>query len=893
MKLERWLNLLRMRFRSLFRRRRAEDELEKELRFHLEQEIQGNLDAGMTGIDARYAAGRRLGNLTQIKQECRDMRRTNYVDNLSQDLRYAARTLLKAPGFAAVVILTLGLGIGANSAIFSVIDGVLLKTLPYPQPNRIVRVFFSSDTYPKFPLNPFDFRDFRTRNHCFEALAAFTRSDVQLSGSGEPVHLSAFRVTAGYFEVLGIAPALGRDFGQNDELPGNGSLVILSDRAWRKEFGAATDIVGRKITLDSQPFTVAGVMPPRTEHPGNSYHALPYGDSVDAWLPFTFEGSPSNRGSHFMEVIGRLKGGVTPAQAQAQMNTLLGEIGREHGGYQGWHMLVVPLYHEIVGPDERLLLVLLGAVALVLLIACANVANLLMARATARQREIAVRAALGAPRSRLVRQMLTESLLIAFLGGALGIVMAVGGVRTLVSFLPADFPRADSIHVNGVVLAFTLLIALAAGFVFGLAPALEAAHADPQRGLREGVRGSTASAQHLRLRSVLVVAEVCLASVLLIGAGLMLRSFVNLLRTDPGFRPDHVLTAALALPYVTYKTPVAVARFEDQLTTNLTAEPGVKYAGLGTDLPWTGYDENIGGFTIEGKTPPPGEAFHGRYHVATPDYFRALGIPLIRGRFFTKADSPDAAQVMIINSTMARLYWPHQNALGARIAFTDTPKEKDWMTVVGIVGDVKDNPAASGTEPAFWWPALQVPFVVNGGVMSVAIRSDSDAARIASVLRREVHRIDPALAVADLRLMDQITDANVSTARFALFLVALFAVLAIALAAIGTYGVISYSVSRRTHEFGLRLALGASRWHVVRLVLGQSTVLAASGVALGLLGALALARVLRSLIYEVSPADPVTFATAALLVLAVAVLACYLPARRATESDPMSALRAE
>ena len=893
MNFERLWNLSRMRLRSLLSRSRVEKDLDKELRFHLEQQIEENLAGGMTPDDARCAAMRRLGGAARIKEECRDMRRTNYVDNLVQDLRYAARTLVKAPGFAAIVILTLGLGIGANSAIFSVIDGVLLKTLPYPQPNRIVRVFFSSNTYPKFPLNPFDFRDFRARNHSFEALAAFTRSDVQLSGSGEPVRLSAFRVTAGYFEVLGIAPALGRDFDQNDELPGNGSLVILSDRAWRREFGAAPDIVGRKITLDSQPVTLAGVMPAGTEHPGNSYHALPWGDSVDGWLPFTFEGSPSNRGSHFMEVIGRMKGGVTPAQAQAEMNTLLAEIGREHGGYEGWHMLVVPLYHEIVGPDERLLMVLLGAVGLVLLIACANVANLLMARATARQREIAVRAALGAPRARLVRQMLTESLLIALLGGALGIGLAVGGVRTLVSLLPADFPRADSIHVNGIVLAFTLLIALAAGFVFGLAPALEAAHADPQRGLREGVRGSTASVRHLRLRSVLVVAEVCLASVLLIGAGLMLRSFVNLLRTDPGFRPDHVLTAALTLPYTGYKTPAVVARFEDQLTTNLAAAPGVKYAGLGTDLPWTGYDENIGGFTIEGKTPPPGEGFHGRYHVATPDYFRALGIPLVRGRFFTKADNPDAAQVMIINSTMARLYWPQQNALGARIAFTDTPKEKDWMTVVGIVGDVKDSPASSGAEPAFWWPALQVPFVANGGVMSVAIRSGSDAAQLATVLRREVHRLDPTLAVADLRLMDKITDANVATARFALFLVGLFAALAIALAAIGTYGVISYSVSRRTHEFGLRLALGANRWHVVRLVLGQSALLAATGVALGLLGALALARVLRSLIYEVSPADPITFATVALLVLAVAAVACYLPARRATEADPMSALRAE
>ena len=893
MKPERLGNLVRMRFRSLLRRSRVEQELGKELRFHLDQQIKENLAAGMSAAEARYAALRRLGGVAQIEEECRDMRRTNYADSVVQDLRYAGRTLVKSPGFAAVVVLTLGLGIGANSAIFSVIDGVLLRPLPYRQPDRIIRLFFSSHDYPKFPLNPFDFRDFRTRNRSFEDLAAFTRSDVQLSGSGEPVRLSAFRVTAGYFSVLGIRPALGREFDQHDELPGNGNLVILSDRIWRTEFGAAPDIVGRKITLDSQPVIVAGVMPPGTEHPGNNYHALPYGDSVDAWRPFPFDGNPNQRGSHFMEVIGRLKPAVTPAQAQAEMNTLLAGIGREHDGYEGWHMLVIPLYREIVGQDQRLLLVLQGAVALVLLIACANVANLLLARATTREREIAVRAALGAPRSRLIRQMLTESVLVAFAGSALGIALAVVGVRALVSLLPADFPRVDSIHVNAAVLAFTLLLTLATGLIFGLAPAREAASLDVQQGLREGGRGSTVGGARLRLRNALAVAEVGLASVLLIGAGLMLRSFVNLLRMNPGFRPEHVLTASLSLPDTEYKTPAAVIHFYDQLTTNLATATGVKYAGAGTDLPWTGYDENIGGFTIEGKKPAPGQDFHGRYHSATPDYFRALGIPLVRGRFFTKGDSQDTPQVMIINSTMARLYWPHEDALGARIAFSDTPKEKDWITVVGIVGDVKDTPASSGAEPAFWWPAFQLSFVLNGGAMSVAIRSNSDAAQLGNELRRQVHRLDPTLAVADLRLMDQIADAGVSTARFALFLVGLFAALAIALAGIGTYGVISYSVSRRTPEFGLRMALGANRWHVLRLVLGQSVAVTITGVTLGLLAALVFAHVLRSLIYEVSPADPVTFAAAALLVLAVAILACYLPARRATKADPMSPLRAE
>jgi predicted permease len=891
MKSERFWNLIRMRLRSLLRRNEAERELEKELRFHVDQEIEANLGAGMTPAEARYAALRRLGGVAQIKEECRDMRRTEYLEDVWQDLRYGARTLGKSPGFTAVVLLTLALSIGANSAIFSVIDGVLLKPLPYPNANRIVRLFFSSHEYPKFNLNPFDFRDLRARSHSFQALAAFTRGDVQLSGSGEPVRLAGFRVTAGYFRVLGLAPARGREFNAKNELPGNGRVVILSDRTWRDKFAADPGIVGRKITLDSQPYTVVGVMPPGTEHPGNRYHALPYGNSVDAWRPFTFEGDPNQRGYHIMEAIGRLKPGVSAAQAQAEMNTLITEIGREHGGYSAWHMLVVPLYKVIVGPDERLLLVLLGAVGLVLLIACGNVANLMLARATSRQREIAVRAALGAPRSRLVRQMLTECLLIALAGAGLALALAVGGVRGLVSLLPASFPRASSIHVNGAVLGFTLLIAVATGVVFGLAPALDAARADPQQGLREGGRSSTAGGSRVRLRNALVVAEVSLASVLLIGAGLMLRSFVNLLRTNPGFKPEHVLTASLSLPDTNYKTSPAIAHFYDQLTTRLEALPGVKAAGAGTDLPWTGYDENTGGFTIQGKTPPPGEEFHARYHAATPGYFRALGIPLVRGRFFTEGDNHDAPQVLIINEAMARLYWPHRDAVGGRITFSDRPKESDWMTVVGVVGDVKDRPDANGAEPAFWWPVLQEPYTMQQS--SVALRSDSATAQLANELRRAVHRLDPTLAVADLRLMDQIADAGVGTARFAFFLVGLFAALAIILAAIGIYGVISYSVNQRTHEFALRVALGAQRGDVLRLVISQGAKLTLVGAVVGVTGALALSRVLKHLIYGVSAADPLTFAAVFVIVVAVGLGACYIPAQRATAADPMKALRAE
>jgi predicted permease len=819
------------------------------------------------------------------------MRRTDYVENLWQDLRYTIRTLAKSPGFATAIVLTLALSIGANSAIFSVINGVLLRPLPYPQADRIVRIFFSSQTYPKFPLNPFDFLDFRHRNRSFECVAAFTRGDLQLSGSGEPVRLSGFRVTAGYFRVLGFHPARGREFTTKDEFPGNGRVVLLSDKIWRTRFAATPDIVGRRIILDSQPFTVAGVMSPGVDHPGNTYHAVAYGDTVDVWWPFTFEGNPANRGSHYLEGIGRLKKGITPGQAQAEMNLLVSQLEHEHPKtYTGWRVLVISLYREIVGPSERMLLVLLGAVALVLLIACANAANLLLARATARRREIVVRSALGAGRWRLIRQMLAESLVIALLGGAFGAAIAVAGVRSLIVLLPANFPRVNSIHVNAAVFLFTLIVALVTGLLFGLAPALQASRTDLQQGLREGGRGSTNSASPLRLRNALVVTELSIACVLLICAGLMLRSFVKLLQTDPGFRTLHVLTASVSLPAEEYKNGEAVARFSDQLVQNLNSIQGVEAAGAGTDLPWTGYDENVGGWMIEGRKPPPNQEFHARYHAATPGYFRALGIPLIRGRFFTERDKKDAPQVLIINASMALRYWPHEDALGKRIAFTDTPKEKDWMTIVGIVGDVKDAPNSKAAENAFWWPFLQLQ---PSSELYLVLRGDSDPALFVNQLRLAVRRLNPALAVADIRLMDQIADASVATPRFGVFLVGLFAALAVTLAAIGIYGVISYSVSQRTHEFGMRIALGAQSWDVLRIVLAQGMALAMLGVGIGVVCALALARILGNLLYEVSAADPVTFTAVSVGAIGIAVLACYLPARRATQADPMVALRCE
>ena len=892
MYVDRWRDIVRLRLRTLLRKERVESELEKELRFHLECESAANMRRGLSSVDARRAALSRLGGVAQVQEECRDMRRTNYLENFARDLQYAVRTLAKTPGFAAIIVLTLALSIGANSAIFSVIDGVLLRPLPYPHPDRLVRIFFTSKTFPKFPLNPFDMRDIRARNRSFGAIAGIVRNDRQLSGVGRPERLVSFSITAGYFRVLGVHPALGREFTTEDELPGHGSQVILSDRIWRTHFGADRTIVGRKITIGSEPFTVAGVVPP-VSHPGNVYHPLADGDTVDVWTPFSYIGDGGGRNSHYMEVYARLKQGVTAAQALDDLRMLVPQLGHVHpGSIEGWRPKVVPLYDEVVGPSRTMLLVLLSAVGLVLLIACANAANLLLARASARLREIAVRAALGAGRSRLARQMLTESLLVAILGGTLGSAIAVAGVRALTSLLPADFPRAASIHLNAAVFGFTALVTLATGMLFGLAPAIQAARTDLQQALREGGRGSGTGARQLWMRNALVVGEISLACVLLIGAGLMLRSFLNMLRADPGFEAEHVVTASVSLPSARYKTPKDELVFFGRLNRALENMAGIRAAGLATDLPWTGYDENISGFTVEGKQPPPGQDFHARYHVCSEDYFRALGIPLIAGRFFTPHDDMTAkAPSALINRRMAELDWPGEDAVGKRFTFDDHPKESDWFTVVGVVGDIKDRPDSPAAEPALWWPLQQSPIGNNG--MVLAVRAQGDAAQMGNGIRATVASLDPELAVADLRQMGEVAGKSFSTPRFTLFLVALFAALAVTLAGIGIYGVISYSVTRRTHEFGLRLALGASRADVIRQVMSQGIRLAIGGIAIGVFAALALGRFLWSLLYRVSAADPATFAVVILAAITVAALACYVPARRATSADPMSALRAD
>lgn len=888
MNLRRTLDILRHRARSLFRRRRVEHDLDRELNFHLQQQIEENIEGGMDPGEARLAALRSLGGLTQIQEECRDTRRTHHIETLVSDIRYAARVLRRAPGLTVTIVLTLAIAIGANSAIFSVVQGVLLKPLPFANAGRLVRIYYNSDAQPKFPLNPNDFHDYRARNRTFTSMAAITRSDAQLAGAGETVRLRAFAVTAGYFELLGFRPAMGREFTSDEEQPGRGRTAVLSDRLWRARFHSDPAILGKTLTLDAQPVTVVGVMPPHTSHPGNNFHAVADGDTVDLWFPFVFE-DRQDRGSHYMDGLGLLKEGVTPAQAQADLVSVLEGIRRETGTEQGWRVYLIPLFQEMVGRTRRMLFVLFGAVGLLLLIACVNAANLLLARSTARAREVAVRSALGAARGRILRQLLTESLVLAGAGAILGTALAYAGVRILVSLLPADFPRTAAIRLDSGVLFFTILTAMLTGLLFGLAPAISAARADVQQGLREGARGSTGGRRKARLRDLLVVAETGLAGVLLVAAGLLLHGFVNLVRSDPGFQPQQVLTATVVLPPKRYPKKEHRVRFFEQLMDHLETLPGVKAAGAGSDLPWTGYDGNADGFRVEGRPDSYSDHTIARYHIATSHYFEALGIPLRDGRFFDTRDTVKGPFVLIVNETMARRYWPGEQAVGKRITFRGMPKESDWIRIVGVVGDIRDDPGSTGVRPAFWLPLSQETV----RALSVAVRATADPAPLARQLRESVARLDPDLAVSDLRFMTRVAEESVATQRFVLFLVGLFAAIALILAAIGIYGVISYSVSRRMPEFGMRMALGATGRDLMYLILGQSARLALTGLAAGLLFAASSVHVLESLLYEVRGLDPVTFLSVAILIVTTATLASAYPARRAAKADPMTSLRAE
>ena len=813
------------------------------------------------------------------------------MDTLLHDLRYAARKLLRTPGFTFVAVTTLALAIGATTAIFSIVYGVLLKPLPFKDPAQLVLVASTHDDGKPQSMSALDFIDYRDKSRSFVGMAGMSQGNVNLTGTGvEPQRLFEARVGARFFELLGVQARLGRTFTPDEDAEGTPKVVVLSDALWRGRFGADPRIVGQHISLDGTSYTVIGVAPPKFTYP----------DRPDIWVPLVFPSwalDPSNRGAHWLLAIGRVKAGVPIEHAREEISAIATRLTEQYPKSNAkFGGTIQPLQERIVGNVRPALYAMLGAVGFVLLIACANVANLLLVRAAARESEIAVRSALGAGQRRIVRQLVTESVLLAVVGAGLGVILATWTVQAVVTFGPAGLPRLDDVTVDGRVLLFTAAVALVTGVLFGLVPALHAARANVSGMLREGARGSSAGGAR-RTRGVLVVTEMALAVVLLAGAGLLLRSFIRLTHVDPGFRTDHVVSFNVTIPDTRYLYDRQKNAFVAQLTAELQRLPGTDDVGVAFVRPFENYMMRTS-FQIAGRpAPDPGNEPSSQINPASPAYFRALGIPLVRGRLYTTAeDRPDAPQVVVVNQELVRRYFPNENPIGQHITLGishDTAQTGTQITsggeIIGVVADVKQRDLAGEIYPMTYVPLTTLP--TND--LAVVVRTTADPKLIESGVRAAVRTVDPTLPLYQLGTMEQVVRDSVSQPRFYLLLLGAFAGIALLLAALGIYGVISYTVSQRTRELGIRIALGASRERVVRLVLGQGLWLTLSGVAIGLAAAFWLTRLIASLLFGVGAVDPITFAGVSVLLVGVAALASWLPARRAARVDPVIAMRAE
>ncbi|HEV2915216.1 MAG TPA: ABC transporter permease [Pyrinomonadaceae bacterium] len=811
------------------------------------------------------------------------------MGTLWQDLRYGLRTLSKTPGFTLAAVLALSLGIGANSAIFSVANAVLLRPLPYHEPERLVMIYGNlfKPGLDEIGASPPEVKDYREQAHVFERLACYTEGGFNLSGEGEPERISGAFVSADLFPVLGVGPFVGRTFNVEEDQPGSDQVVVLSHKLWQRRFNADPGVVGKSIGINGKSLTVIGVMPAGFQFPDSE---------IEIWKPLALDAedwSENSRGSHYLNVIARLKPGVTQAQAQTEVQNIAERIRQQHSeNYDnGFGAKIVSRHEQVVGQIRPVLLILLGAVGFVLLIACANVANLLFARAATREREMAIRTALGAGRGRIIRQLLTESLLLAVAGGALGLLLALWGVDLLVALAPNDIPRLGEVGLDLRVLGFTVMVSLVTGVLFGLAPALRLSKPDLQESLKDGARGAGEGFRRQRMRNLLVVSEVALSLVLLIGAGLMIRSFIQVQKISPGFNPERVLTMRLSLPQSKYAEPQQQRAFFRQLVGRVEALPGVESVGAVNFLPLS-KTGNMWSFAIEGRGNAVGPNLN--FRMISPDYFRTIGIPLKRGRQLTEQDREGAPPVAVINETMARTFFPGEDPIGKRLKLASESSPFPWLSIVGVVGDVRHYGLDEEAKPELYVSYLQ-PLLPNFNVSSLflAVRTGAEPAGLTAAVRKEVAALDKDQPIADIKTMEARLSDSVAPRRFNMLLLGIFAALALALSIVGIYGVMSYAVTQRTHEIGVRMALGAQTRDVLRLVVGQGMILALAGVALGLVGAFALTRVMTSLLFGVSPSDPTTFALVAIVLAAVALVACLIPARRATRIDPMEALRYE
>jgi putative ABC transport system permease protein len=807
-----------------------------------------------------------------------------------QDLRYGARMLTKNWGFTLIAVLTLGIGIGANTAIFSLINSVLLRPLAYHDPERLV-VVWEDATFANFPRNtpaPANYADWKAENQVFDDIAATGYRSFNLTGDGEPEKLNAFAVTANFFPLLGVQPAIGRTFNSQEDSPGANHVVVLSYALWQSRYGGDPSILGRNILLNGESYTVLGVMP-------SNFQFLQR--EIRAWVPIAFSAEElANRGSHYLTVVARMKEGVTLKQAQTDMSGIMQHIAEQHpnntfNGKLG--AVVLPLHEQVTGNVSQLLVVLLVATGFVLLIACANIANLLLSRAVNRQREIAVRAALGASRLRIARQLVTESVLLAATGSLLGLGLTWWSFGFLQQLIPQSMALATNLTIDLPVLGFTILLSLLTGIIFGLAPALQASKVDLNETLKQSTTRTGSGTKSNRLRAVMVVSEIALALVLLVGAGLLIRTFYKLTNQYAVLKPEAVLTVRTSLPLNKYAEHRRRVAFYDQVLERVRALPGVVSVGYTTSVPlaWKG---GTSGFYPEGTQQPlPGLSYDSIHRQVSDNYLQTMGIPLKQGRYFESGDTEQSQPVAIVNETMAREYWPNENPIGKRFKLGDPDEDIPWRTIVGIVADVRQMGVDEVVKAEMYMPYQQVNTQQWFAPRDLVIRTTGQPMSLVSAIRSEVQAVDPQQPISSVMTLEDILGEETAPRRLGVILLTTFATVALLLASLGIYGVIYYFVAQHTQEIGIRLALGASRKDILGLVLKKGLVLTATGIAAGLVGAFLLTGLMQSLLYDVRADDPATFAAIALILSLISLIACYIPARRATRVDPMVALRYE